>query len=218
MSELCPPPPPALPAPRSGEIAEVSARVTRVYKRGGPHPVAWPEFRYDGPLETARFDPHPPPFDTDRSEGVMYLATKSRERRQVIPGLETALAEAFQGDRLIDRNRHEPGCVIWTPTRSLKVLDLDSRWTTRAGGNGALTSGPRDISRQWAAEIYDQLPELDGMTWRSSVLGVGQTIVLFERALDAVPNLPDLNRPLSDPALLGPISTAADHIGYLVVP
>jgi hypothetical protein len=62
------------------------------------------------------------------------------------------------------------------------------------------------------------LPDLDGMTWRSSVLGAGQSIVLFERALDAVPNLPDLNRSLSDPALLGPISTAADHIGYQVVP
>jgi RES domain len=219
VSELCPPPPGALPSPRSEEIAEISAQVTRIYKRGGSHPTPWPEFRHAGPLQSERFDPHPHPFGTRRSEGVMYLATQSRgRRRQMIPGLETALAEMFQSDRLIDRVRNHPGCVIWTPARPLKLLDLDSRWTTRAGGNGALTSGPRDISRQWAAAIYSQLPDLDGMTWRSSILGVGQSIVLFGRALDAIPNLPDLNRSLSDPALLGPISTAADHIGYLVVP
>jgi hypothetical protein len=219
VSEACPAPPATLPTPAKGDAVATAERLTRIYTRGGFHPTTWPRFRHDGPLGRARFDHHPEPFATDRAEGVMYLASASKTRGgQLVSGLETALAESFQDTRVIDRNRANPWCVIWTPTRPLNLLDLDSRWTARAGGNAALTSGPRDVSREWARAIHTQLPDLDGLTWRSSVLTVGQAIVLFERAKDTLPNLPDLNRSLADPAMHGPVTSCAANVGYLVIP
>ena len=214
MSEACPEPPATLPSPRSDELLELESALTRVYRRGGGRMGLWPAFRHFGPLATARFDPHPPPPGR-RRRGVMYLAAKGATRHgRVVPGLETGIAEAFQDTRFIDRDTDEPWAAIWTSTRAVRVLDLDSHWTTRAGGNRALTSGPRDVSRQWARAVYEQLEDLDGLAWRSSVLGVGRCVALWERARDALPRSPDFNRALADPVMLPDLSKIAGRIGY----
>lgn len=211
MSERCPPPPENLPPPRSVEVGSHTARLVRTFFRGGPHPSDWSELRRAGPLATARFDHHEP--GTGRA--VMYLARRG-EPPAKLDGLACALAEVFQGSRLIDRTTREPWVAWWTPTRPLRLLDLGSTWTTRAGGNQALCSGDRRVSRAWARAIYEAFPDMDGLTWPSSVVGPGRNVVLTERATGSVPERPDLLCPLSAPGLAPAIQRAAHLLGYLV--
>lgn len=210
MSEAAPPPPANLPAPSDQEVLTLTARLTRIYHRGGGHPASWSGFRTYGPRARARFDLHSPP-PRPQSAGVMYLSHKT-----AVPGLATALAETFQDTRAIDRSTHEPWAVWWTPRRPLRLLDLASTWMTRAG-NQALCSGDRRQSRRWARAIYTQLSDLEGVCWASSVLGAGRCVALWERAADAIPERPDVHRGLADPALLPPISSIARQLGYLLI-
>ena len=211
MSERCPPSPEHLPPPRRGEVVSHTARLVRIFFRGGPHPTGWSEFRHAGPLATARFDHHAP----GTSRAVMYLARRG-EPLAKLDGLACALAEVFQASRLIDTITREPSVAWWTPTRPVRLLDLGSAWTTRAGGNQALNSGDRRVARAWARAIYGAFPDLDGLTWTSSVVGPGRNVALTERAADSIPQRPDLLCPLSDPGLAPAIQRAAHPIGYLV--
>lgn len=213
MTERCPNPPARLPGPRGGEVLPFQDPLTRIYARGGSHPLLWTQARHFGPLRSGRFDPHkPPPQEQER--GVIYACAAGNDG---VSGLETAVAEVFQDARFIERFDRERWAVIWQPQRELRLLDLDSRWTLRAGGNRALTAGSREISRRWARSIYEQLSELDGLTWRSSVLGRGRSVALWERALDALPQRPQFNRALSDPALYGRLAQIAERIGYEIL-
>lgn len=181
----------------------------RIYRRGGSHPAGWSDFRMFGPTAIGRFDPHlPPPRAQDR--GVMYVA----QRGPGADALTTALAGCFQASRVIDPIIDEPWLVAWTPERPLVVLDLASAWTTRAGGNQALCAGDRRVARRWARAIYEQLTDLDGLCWPSSVLGIGRSLAMFDRGSSAIPLRPDLHRPLADPALQPAIARAATRIGY----
>lgn len=211
MSERCPPPPEHLPPPRRAEVVSHTARLVRIFFRGGPHPTDWSELRNAGPLAAARFDHHEP--GTGRA--VMYLARRG-EPPAKLDGLACALAEVFQASRVIDTATREPWVAWWSPARPVRLLDLGSAWTTRAGGNQALCSGDRRVARAWARAIYGAFPDMDGLTWASSVVGPGRNVALTERATDSIPERPDLLRPLSDPGLAPAIQRAAQLLGYLV--
>ena len=72
----------------------------RIYRRGGDHPTEWPDFRYFGPT-IARFD-HQERDSTGRAHvqtrGILYLALD----------VPTALAEAFQKRRTVNRTHLQP--------------------------------------------------------------------------------------------------------------
>ena len=191
------------------------SRLLRIFFRSGLHPSDWMEFRTDGPLPTARFDHHRPGVPA----GVMYVA-----RRGDPPGpldaLSCAVAETFQATHLIDTSTRDPWAVWWTPSRAIRLLDLGSTWPTRAGGNQALCSGDRTVSRSWARAIHAAATQwsapIDGLAWPSSVLGPGRNAVLTETAADAVPYRPDVLRPLNDPGLGAALQRAAWSLGYLL--
>jgi len=174
------------------------------------------EFRTEGPLATGRFDHHRPGGEA----GVMYAARRGSPRAG-LDAFACAMAETFQLSRVIDVTTRQPWVVWWTPTTPLQLLDLGSTWTTRAGGNQALCSGDRGTSRSWARAIHAASrtwpgPVLDGLTWPSSVVGPGRSLVLTEAAADAIPPRPDVLRPLADPGLGPAVQRAAARIGYLV--
>lgn len=192
------------------------ARLVRVFFREGPHPSDWMDLRTEGPLASGRFDHHQPGVPAK----VMYLARRGDPPTRM-DGLACALAETFQMSRVIDVTTRQPWVVWWMPTRPLRLLDLGSTWTSRAGGNQALCSGDRGTSRSWAREIHAAGPKwpgptLDGLTWPSSVVGPGRSVVITERAADAVPYRPDLLRPLADPGLGPAVQRAAEMAGYVV--
>jgi hypothetical protein len=211
LSESSPPPPPVLPDPADA-IVELEGRLTRIYGRAGSRAGEWFELRHFGPLAGARFDPHAEPA-ADQAVASLYAAIGAAQ-----PALHTAVAEGFQLSRVIDRLTGDPWLAIWMPTRPVRVLDLDSPWTLRAGGTQALCSGDRRISRQWARAIHGQFgADLDGLAWPSAVLGGGRCVVLWERAEDAMPATPDLHRALADPGLAGALAHAAAATGYTLI-
>lgn len=176
--------------------------VARVYARGGRHPVAWNEFRFVGPLPNSRFDPHV----AGAARGVLYAARE----------LATAVAEVFQGSRVVDRLSAERCLSAFRITRSVRLLDLTGDWPTRAGASQAISSGPRPRAQAWARAIYEAYPKVDGIWYPSSMHGGHPALVLFERASDAVPTSPDLDVPLSHPGLLPDLARIARKLGYLL--
>jgi len=207
LSERCPDPPDRLPQPRRAELRELQARLTRIYARSGPHPMLWTQWRFYGPIPAGRFDHHLEPR-REQGRGILYACIAS----EGVSGLEAAIAETFQDSRFIERFDRERWAVIWTPERPLTLLDLDSHWTTRAGGSRALTAGSRKVSQRWALAIYEQLEDIDGLTWRSSVVGHGRCVALWERATDSLPEHPGFNR-----ALLDHLEEIAERIGYEIL-
>lgn len=151
----------------------------------GRHPAAWNEFRHWGPTDS-RFDHHVPPAREHPDRGVMYLAY-----RPVAHLLTAAVAERHQDSgtlTAIDVNDpDDPYITIFETAAPLHVLDLDSGWITRAGGNQAVSSGRRDRAREWARAIYEQLTDIDGVLYKSSIWGPGRCLALWERAVRALP-------------------------------
>lgn len=205
MVKLPEPPPP-------GEIAKLLPAVVRlpsgavlwrVYFRGGSHPTRWYQFRAFGPLVSARFDHHDPPARV-QERPVLYCA------RDAV----TCLAEVFQETRVIDGRVHVPWLVAFELRTPVSLLDLTGQWPTRAGASQALASGRRDRARRWAAVVHEAYPQLQGMTYRSSMHGGGVCAVLHERAVGAVAPPPLLHRSLDDPAIATAVANAARDLGY----
>src|SRR3954454_12504013 len=98
-------------------VAPISA-LARIHRASGEHPTQWREFRTVGPLATARFDPHPHPADRLPAAapgfGLLYVGLS----------LHTALAEAFQATRVVDRYGGSPWMAVFRPPRPLHLLDL----------------------------------------------------------------------------------------------
>jgi len=211
MAERCPEAPDLLPAPNAEEMLLLGSRMVRIFFRGGPTPTDWMDFRSDGPLSTGRFDHH----RAGVPAGVMYLALRGSPPSE-LDALSCALAETFQLTRLIDASTKDPWVAWWTPRREVRLLDLGSTWLARAGGNQALCSGDRNVSRSWARAIQAApwSTDIDGLAWPSSVLGPGRSAVLAESAGNAVPRRPDVLRPLGDPGLGPTRERAARAIGY----
>ena len=177
--------------------------IARIYARGGRHPTAWHDFRFDGPLASARFDPH----TGGERRGALY---GSRD-------LTTCVAEIFQGSRVVDRFADDRCLAAFRVTRSVRLLDLTGDWPTRAGASQAIASGPRLRAQACARTIYDAHPNVEGLWYLSSMHGGHPALVLFERAEDALPSDPDLDVPLSHPGLLPDLMRAAGSLGYLLV-
>jgi len=177
----------------------------RVYRRGGRHPTLWDRLRDFGPT-AARFDHHlPPPRVQERA--ILYAAGHG----------PTAIAEAFQDTRLIDRAARDPWLVGFRLARPLTLLDLTGPWPTRAGASMALATGPRPRARRWAQAIYDAYPDLDGLYYPASMHGNRPALALTDRARPAIPPRPEFHRPLADPALLRMLEKVAFDLGYGLV-
>jgi len=181
---------------RSGSL------LARVYARGGRHPSRWNDFRYAGPIASARFDHHVP----GEKRGVLYGAAS----------MATCLAEVFQGTRVIDRVADDRCLTAFRTRRAVRLLDLTGDWPTRAGASQAIASGPRNRGQAWARAIYDAYPTLEGVWYPSSMHGGHPAVVLFERAADALPSDPVLDVPLTHPGLLPDLTRAANALGYLI--
>ena len=180
----------------------------RVHRTEGDHVLAWNALRIFGPV--LRFDPHPLPKGEHPGHGVWYAASTP----------VGALAEAYQVDRTIDRERGGPYLTGLSFTRALIVLDLaiDSpgAWATRAGGNFAISTATHALTQRWARHIVDAFPELDGLRYNGRFAG-DACLALFTPAASAMPDRPRLSLPLSHPDLASRIAGAARRLGYRVV-
>lgn len=180
----------------------------RVHRTAGAYVLAWNGFREHGPH--LRFDPHPPPAREHPGVGVWYGASAPT----------SALAEAFQAVRTIDRYHGAPYLTGLRFTREFRLLDLamDSAgaWPTRAGGTFTLSTGPHSITQRWARRICEAFPDLDGLRYNSRFAGE-PCVALFGPARSAMPARPVLSLPLSHPGLAVRAGAAAQRLGYLVV-
>ena len=195
---------------RDDELRRIDTSETywRVHRTEGGHVLAWDAFRHFGPV--LWFDPHPPPRSHYPDGAVWYGAST--------PG--TALAEAFQVDRTIDRRNGRPYLTGLSFTRALSVLDLavDSpgAWATRAGGTFAISTAPHTVTQRWARTIVDAFPDLEGVRYNSRFAGTA-SVALFAPARSATPTQPVISLPLTHPDLGGRLAETARRIGYQVI-
>jgi hypothetical protein len=195
---------------RDGELRVVQPSETwwRVHRTEGAFVLAWNEFRYFGPV--LRFDPHPEPAREHADFAVWYGAAT----------IDAALAEAFQGDRTIDRVRDGPFLTGLGFTRQLYLLDLaadsSGAWATRAGGTFAISTAAHAITQRWARAIVDAFPDLDGVRYNSRFAG-HPCAALFLPAATSMPRRPIISLPLTHPALVSRLGSAAHRLGYSVI-
>jgi hypothetical protein len=200
---------------RRGDITRLNSgtRVARIHSVGGARPMPWNGLRFYGPT-TSRFDHHTMPRRAHPTRSIAYL-TYGPTR------FVAALAEYFQdangGVGPIDRANRQPAITQFELAIDIQLLDLDSGWVTRAGGNQAITSGRRSRSREWARAIYSAHPTLEGIAYGSSVWGPGRCIALWDRGSLAFPAAPLTSRTLNDPVLDVALANAAIELGtYLL--
>lgn len=182
--------------------------LARVYFTGGDHPTRWSEFRHYGPTN-ARFDHHlvdarGQPLTQDRS--ILYCATAA----------DTCFAEVFQETRRINRTRRAPWLAIFVLGRDVELLDLTGRYPTRVGASMAINTGGRRRAREWAKTFYEAYGTLQGIYYPSSMNGNEPAVALTDRAerSSCLPEHPDLNRALSDDALLDVLKYSGHRLGY----
>jgi hypothetical protein len=182
--------------------------LARIYYSRGEHPQVWNQFRYFGPLNS-RWDHHAlgtsgnPKMQT---RGIYYAARDAK----------TCLAEAFQATRRIDRVFQAPWLVVFETLTRLKLLDLTGDFATRMGASMAIHSGSRGRARDWARDLYEAYPEVQGILYAASMHGGQHAIALNERALKEplFPAHPLFHRALADDVMLEPLKHAAREIGY----
>ena len=171
--------------------------------------MAWNEFRRYRPT-SSRFDHQPRPPRLHNTRRVAYATHGGN-------AFAAAIAEYFQdangGVGPVDTRHHVPYSSAFTFTDSVRLLGLDSGWITRAGGNRAITSGPRGRSRAWARAIYAAYSDLAGLAYQSSVWGPGQCVVLWDRCEHLLPAGPTASRALNDPLLGKAIADATNTLG-----
>jgi hypothetical protein len=191
----------------------------RIYSLGGTYPTTWSAMRAFGPTR-ARFDHHPYPKGPHRSRRVMYGAPNSdgiSVASQSI--LRTCLAEVYRDRGVIELSRDTPYFALFDISAELQLLDVaDGPWITEAGGNAAVSSGPRGAARAWARAIYRTYPSVAGMIYTCFTIPPARSVVLWERAEHAIPTAPSVNRPLADPALRADIEVDAAFLRLELVP
>lgn len=213
-----------LPAPEAGRfpsLAKAHVKVLpagillgRIHAQGGSYPTSWDGFRCYGPTPS-RFDHHPPPRRVHPTRAVLYAAP----RLQRAAVLETCLLECFQVRRVIELSRDDPYFVLFRTTRPVRLLDVaDSNWVARAGGNGAISAGLRSTARDWSRAIYRTYPDIDGVYFSCSLNPAARSVVLYERAVSAMPRRPDGHWPLSHPALRAELEVYASSFALGLVP
>jgi hypothetical protein len=186
---------------------------------GGSYPTRWNQLRSFGPTKS-RFDQHTLPARNQR-RSIAYLTSGD-------DAFTTAIAEYFQdesgaGVGPIDVNLDQPTASMWLTATPLLLLDLASGWMTRAGGNQAICSGPRSVSREWARAIYatygkkGRTPFIVGLAYRSSIWGPGTCLCLWETGQGAFPDAPAATRALADPVMARAVAKAADTLRTLAL-
>lgn len=140
--------------------------------------------------------------------------------------LPTALVEAFERTRVIERSRDDPWLASFALAAPIVLLDLTGDWPTQAGASQAISSGRKDISRLWAQAIYEEY-EVDGLLHPSSMSGTrrrrgdppmhGLNLVLFDRAATALPGHPLMHLPLRHPGLDAALGDLVERYGYALV-
>lgn len=200
---------------RTGDVTTIVAgtHLVRVHAHGGPHPMAWDEFRSYGPT-TSRFDHQTVPRRDHPTRAIAYLA---HGPTRFVCGLGEYFQDASGGVGPIDGAHREPVITQIEVSRDLRLLDLGSGWVTRAGGNQAIISGLRSRSRAWARAIYATHTDIDGLAYDSSVWGPGRCIALWERGRDAFPLAPVTSRLLADPGMSTAVANAALDLGTYVI-
>jgi hypothetical protein len=140
----------------------------------------------------------------------------------VVPVLETCVAECYGERGVIELGRDSPYFALFGTRRQLRLLDVaDSTWIPRAGGNAAISAGLRSVAREWARAVYRHYtgPDaLDGIIYTCSTIPSARSVVLWERARDALPTRPALHLPLAAPALRAELEVYATHLGLGLVP
>jgi hypothetical protein len=153
------------------------------------------------------------PSDDYPDFGIMYVALGNQ-------AFTAAIAETFQDSDgqttgPIDRRYRRPMFTMFESAEALVLLNLNSGWITRAGGNQAICSGSRAMAQAWAREIYAAHP-VDGVFYGSSIWGPGSCAAIWERGERAVPSAPLVSRSLEDPYLDGAIASAAIALNAVV--
>jgi hypothetical protein len=206
------PPPGVLPTLRPREVFTVGTSETfgRLYFTAGAHPAAWDSFREFGPVSTMRFDHHTPPPRIHPSRAISYVAPARGRRRRRFDPLHACVRECFALTDTIDLRAGAPWFVLWASVRPLRLLDVvDSPWIARAGGNAAISSGARGMSRRWARAIYRTYTDIDGIFYESSTLPSARSVALFDRSRDALPISYTVAFPLTHPGLRNPLKRLA---------
>ena len=153
-----------------------------------------------------RWDPHYEPSSIQPDRAVLYSGTS----------VATAAAEVWQAGRIFRPRQDSPVVVRFTPTRTLKLLDLTapSKWAIRNGAFADLPFAAKDVCRAWSRLILDEAPsDLDGLLSPSTVTGLNVT--LFPRGCDAISHgAPDQLTPASDPLVTEVLRIIAKQIGF----
>ena len=102
-------------------------------------------------------------------------------------------------------------------TAGIRLLDLAGLWPTRAGASRAINSGLRPTARRWSRAIYEAYPDADGLWYGSSMNANAPCVVLYERAIAALPVRPSFHRALSDDILRAFLESSAEALGYRLV-
>lgn len=190
--------------PPDAKVLSPGDLLWRIYYRGGRYPSHWNQFRHFGPT-SGRFDHHLPP-PKNQGRGILYAAGGPN-------GVMTAIAEIFQNTKVVDRLRDDPWLAGFRLGRDARLLDTTGLWPVRAGGNMALNSGVRVMSRAWSRRIYRSYPDIEGM-WYPSSLTNQPALALYERAAASLPGAPHFNRALADPLILAGLSQLAGKLDY----
>lgn len=177
--------------------------IFRIASAGGAYPTAWNEFRAFGPIAVMRWDPHHPPPSSQPDRAVFYGS----------PEVVTAVAERFQKYRHVNLRTATPYLTGFIFIRPLRLLDLTGGWPLSQGASDSLGAAPKSTCRNWAAQILDTWPDLDGLRARSTMTG-RQTFALFPAASTALPRRPMFQTLLTHPDIYRTIAAAADQVGY----
>jgi len=202
--------------PGDVRVLEAGTDIARIYSAGGRHPTTWNTFRAHGPTG-CRFDHQTVPPREHPTRRVIYAAPAvAGPDGNMYPSMKSCLAECFRDSGTVDLNYNEPYFVVFVTQRDLRLLDMgESDWVTRAGGNGAISSGSRSRSREWARAIYRRYAQadgIDGLFYPSSNIPVARSVALWESAESSLPAHPDLNEPLRHAGLRAAVEKYAAEL------
>lgn len=193
---------------RTQDIYYHAGPLWRIHQTSGVRRTSWNTLRHFGPLQSFRWEPHPPPQSDHVTAAVLYTAGD----------YITTFGEVFQGRRGIHLT-DQRSLTAWYPARDLKFLDLSlsNNWCLINGSSASLPYAGKNICRGWAQAIWDELgDEIDGICVPSTITG-WPVFVLFSRAADSFPLAPEFSRPLSHLDVATLATHAADHLSWPIV-
>jgi hypothetical protein len=179
-------------------------KLWRIYYRGGKYATTWNAFRNFGPT-SSRFNHHTYPKRLQK-RGILYATTGS-------DAICTAIAEAFQDTRLVDRHRNDPWLASFSLASDVILLNTGGDWPVQVGGDMAINSGSRNKAREWSRSIYRNYPNIKGI-WYPSSLTNQPCVALYERAAKSLPIAPAFNESLASPKLFAALTQLAARLKY----